>query len=323
MGKLDDEWRSYLEKAQNLADFLNGTLYGGKQVITVEQLAEIQRIYRVVLQGRNGKRRKRRKERDVVRALCRYGHIMIVAVEVQGLRHFFMPGRCAEYDLYDLLRQHEEKKKCYQKNKGLSSPEEYLSKSKREDKYRPVLTIVLYLGNDWDAATSLQELYDMGAVDEAMRPWILNHEIKVITLADMDENCFHTGLREIVGMMKRREDKSAMLKFYEENRCRFEKMDEEAFKLLCTTLNMKSLLKTKEKLERNETMTATETGGKTNMCKAFDEILQDQKKLGEKRGEARMSKLVELLMKDGRTNEILNVTQNLAARRRLYKEYGM
>lgn len=159
----------------------------------------------------------------------------------------------------------------------------------------------------------------------------------------MDENCFHTGLREIVGMMKRREDKSAMLKFYEENRSRFEKMDGEAFKLLCTTLNMKSLLKANEKLERNETMenmmTATEMRGKTNMCKAFEEILQDQKNLGkregikigeergekrgEKRGEARMGKLVELLIQDGRTNEILSVTQNLAARRRLYKEYGM
>ena len=79
--------------------------------------------------------------------------------------------------------------------------------------------------------------------------------------------------------------------------------------------------------------------GKVDMCRAFDEILQDKKeegirigektgeargeKRGEKRGEERMRNLIGLLMKDGRTEDVLSAAQSVSACRKLYQEYGM
>ena len=93
----------------------------------------------------------------------------------------------------------------------------------------------------------------------------------------------------------------------------------DAFDLICAILNLDELLlkagkeKTKQKND----------GGKVNMCKAFDEILKDREEIGEKIGEERVRRLIALLFKDGRMDDILTATQNMAACQALYQEYGV
>ena len=271
------------------------------------------------------------RKRDVVKAIRRNGHFVILAVELQGMAHYFMPLRCTEYDLYDLLRQREDQAKRYLKNGEAKRAEEYLSGGTPEDKLRPVVTFVLHLGSEWNAARSLHDLYDLEAVDEEMMPLLLDHEIKVVNLTDLDENCFETELRELIALVKCKDDKAAMLAYYEEHRDRFREMDADAFDLICAMLNLDELLLKagKEKTKREN------DGGKVNMCKAFDEILKDREKIGEERGEKRgreigeksgeerVTRLIGQLFKDDRMEDILRVTQSLAARQALYREYGL
>ena len=104
-------------------------------------------------------------------------------------------------------------------------------------------------------------------------------------------------------------------------------MDGDAFDLICAMMNMKQLLKLKEK---NEPVISGKDG-KVDMCRAFDEILQDKKdegirigkELGERSGEERMRKLMEMLVRDGRMEEIVAATKSLGACRKLYQEYGV
>ena len=105
----------------------------------------------------------------------------------------------------------------------------------------------------------------------------------------------------------------------------------DAFDLICAILNLDELLLKagKEKTKREN------DGGKVNMCKAFDEILKDREKIGEERGEKRgreigeksgeerVTRLIGQLFKDDRMEDILRVTQSLAARQALYREYGL
>ncbi len=70
-----------------------------------------------------------------------------------------------EYD-----RQWQENKKEHKKNKDLESGNEYLSGMKKTDKFIPVVTLVVYYGEEkWDASASLHELLDFGDADERVR----------------------------------------------------------------------------------------------------------------------------------------------------------
>ena len=325
MGKKNDKFSAFLNRADKLADLFNGCLYYGIPVINPEQLAEIQRIYHEAIQDRYGKKRKMRKERDVAKALIRAGGIVILAVELQDNINFCMPIRCVEYDLEELLKQIRRLKEKYKREGGLKPGAEYLSGIKENDKLNPVITLVVYHGpGKWNSAESVSGMLNQGGMDPVLSKYILDHNIHVINLSELDENLFQTELRELIGLMKRKDDKEAMRIFYQENEERFSNMDEEAYELICTMLNLRPLLRQKENFRKGK-------DGKLDMCKAFDELMKDSKdegirigvKRGVKQGEERLSNLLEKMLKDGRDSEIGLVISNMTKRRRLYKEYGL
>lgn len=130
------------------------------------------------------------------------------------------------------------------------------------------------------------------------------------------EEYFETELRELVGMMKRRESKEEMRKYYEKNEARFRNMDEDTYDLICTMLDLKTLA-AKKKTYRNAEK------GAVDMCKAFDDLVKDGEKRGEKRGEEKLGSLVEKLVLDGRMADLLEVSKNVRKRKELYREYGI
>lgn len=42
-------------------------------------------------------------------------------------------------------------------------------------------------------------------------PYVANYKVNLVTLDDLEEDNFHTGLRELIGILKRREDKEAIV----------------------------------------------------------------------------------------------------------------
>ncbi len=212
MGKVDDGLRWYLNRDEVFADFCNGVLYGGKKVISLGELAEVQKFYQEGLQGRAGKKRNRRRERDVVKLLCRKGGFLLVALENQNLENFCMPLRCMEYDVEDLQRQLRYKRRHYEAGGGLEPGAEYLSGIKRTDRFIPTVTFLLFHGEgEWRAAKSLQEMMDMSAADEAIRKLLPDYRLHIIRFEDLDEQKFETGLRELTGLMKRKNSREVSI----------------------------------------------------------------------------------------------------------------
>ncbi|MDO4333394.1 MAG: Rpn family recombination-promoting nuclease/putative transposase [Eubacteriales bacterium] len=323
MGKQDDELRWYLNKDYIFADLCNGVLYNGKKVIFPHNLAEVQKNYQESLQDRRGRKSAPRRERDIARLLCREEGFVLIAIENQGESHLCMPLRCLEYDVEDLLKQLRRMKRHYKKVGGLKPGIEYLSGIKVTDRFIPTITLVLFHGTGkWTAATRLQELLDLTGTDETLRKFLMDYHLHVVELTMLDEMKFETGLRELIGMMKRRDSKKDMQIYCRENAERFKNMDDDTYDLICTMLHIRTLNVQKEKCRDRQ-------AGGINMCKAFDDWAKEEREKGEKRGEKRGERqaekrfgtLIDRLMKDGRIDDVKKAATCLSVRKRLYQEY--
>lgn len=333
MGKKNDELAWYLNRPSVLADFFNGSLYEGRQAILSEELAEMQKTYEESLQSRYGKKRKVRRERDVGKLLCRRGHFVLLAVENQDKPNLCMPLRNAEYDVTEYVRQLRRIKRRNEAKKDWADGVEYLSGVKRTDRLIPAITVVLYHGQaSWNAPGRLQELLDTDGMDEVLHSLLMDYRLHIINLTELKEENFKTGLRELIGMMKRRDSKEALQAYCRENEDRFRNMDDETYDLICTMINHKTLAKKKERCRNKERRGV-------DMCKAIDEMVLDGKregkeegkrqgiligeKRGEKAGEEKLSRLIAQLLSENRLADISKVTGSVQARRRLYREYGI
>ena len=134
MGRKNNALTWYMNRDVILADFMNGALYGGEKVIAPEGPAEIQRTYQENMRDRNGRKRRTVRERDVARAFCKKGHLVIFAVENQNTPNLCMPLRNLEYDVEDFVRQLRRLRRRYQEKGGLKGEVEYLSGIRKTDR---------------------------------------------------------------------------------------------------------------------------------------------------------------------------------------------
>lgn len=320
MGKKNNAFTAYLRDSQRLADLYNGCLYGGRKEISPLQLGDIQRTYDEKLPDRYGQKHRISRERDITKVLCRNDGFVILSTELQENSHYLMPLRMLEYDILDLHRQVRRLQNHYRREGGLTK-EEYLSGIKKTDRLIPAVTILLYHEDGtWNAAEQLTDLLDVRGMDNTLYGLLPNYQIHLFNLAELYELHFETGLRELIGMMKRKDDKLLMQAYCRENADRFCRMDEATYDLICTMLNLNALERNKEKHRNAKEETL-------NMCKAFDDMVKDGieigKKQGRKIGEERMSSLILLLTKDGREKDIVSAAQSARKRQKLYQEYGI
>lgn len=337
MGRKNDELSWFLNRPVILADFFNGCLYGGQKIILPEELAEIQKVYHEPIHSRNGRTRRSRRERDVAGLFCRSGHFVLLAVENQNNPNLCMPLRCMEYDVEDFSRQLRRLKRQHQQNNDLKTHYEYLSGIAKTDRLIPVVTIVFYHGEgNWDAPESFREMLDMKGLDKTLSSLHPDYHLRIIRISDLKEENFESGLRELIGMMKRKNDKAAMQEYYLKNESRFRNMDDETYDLICTMINQKTLAAAKTKYKNSEKETV-------DMCKAIDDMVKDGKaegirigeergkrlgekegkKLGQKLGEDKLAQLVSRLIKDGRIAELSKASESSRTRQKLYREYGL
>jgi hypothetical protein len=88
-----------------------------------------------------------------------------------------MPLRDLEYNTFSYLKQYEKIKEKYPKKKGLSG-NEFLSHMKKTDKLLPVITVVIYYGEEeWDGAKSL---YEMMEIPAELRPFVNDYKMNLI-----------------------------------------------------------------------------------------------------------------------------------------------
>ena len=149
---------AYLKNNSRFADLLNGWLFGGRPVVRPEDIQELDsaeiRIRRDRTTGgvRTGKR-----YRDVIRRVALGMRFAVICVEEQSEVDYTMPFRVIGYDLDRYEQQLRIRRQEHRQRKDLKA-EEYLSGISREDRFLPVVTLVLYFGKHWDGPRNLKDL---------------------------------------------------------------------------------------------------------------------------------------------------------------------
>lgn len=131
--------------------------------------------------------------------------------------HYAIPVRNIIYDalqygkqVADIAVRHKNRGDRRGHNKG-----EYLSGFYKEDRIRPVVTLVIHFGaNEWDGPLSLREMMDFE--DERLLEFVQDYRIFLIDpykLTTEDLNKFSTSLGKVLGYIKYSKNKDELSEF--------------------------------------------------------------------------------------------------------------
>ena len=224
MGNIDVEGKQYLSNTVLFADAFNFLLYDGEEVIKPGDLRELDTTELSVPYGNNA-RVPVQKYRDILKIwnamMDDRAIYVILGVELQDKVHYGMPVKDGLYDMLGYSKQIAEIKRSYRKDTDQAddegeltvednvvkiklTSEEFLSGLRKEDKLMPIITAVIYLGEDpWDGPRSLFEMLDVQ--DERLYRFLNDYKLNLISPADMaDEEFqkFHTDLGFAMKLIK-------------------------------------------------------------------------------------------------------------------------
>ena len=232
MGVMDTEGKQYLSNPVFFADAFNYLLYDGEQVIKPEELQELDTTELTVPYGNNA-RVPVQKYRDLLKmwnAMMDDNAIyVILGAELQDKVHYGMPVKDGLYDMLGYSKQIAEIKRSYKKEDASEegeitvdngvlkiklTSEEFLSGLRKDDKLIPIITAVVYFGDEpWDGPRSLFEMLDVR--DERLYRFLSDYKLNLISPADMDEDefeKFHTELGYAMRLLKHQsEDADEMI----------------------------------------------------------------------------------------------------------------
>ena len=249
---------------------INGAFFKGEQIMDAEELEEVDS--KLVHHERN------EEAINVIRDKVykwKGQYISICVLENQSYVDYRMVFRVMLEESVSYIKQ---QKRAYKKWKEAKYPfdkNEFLSQMRKEEKYTPVITLILYLGTEqkWDGAKSLYEMLEMR---EEWKPFVTNHKLNLFDYHDYEDySFFKTENRIIFELLSCAKNKIKMEKVIKEKQYI---LDKETAKAICGMLGIKVNL--------NKIMIKTREGVGFDMCKAWD----DHKESGRREGEREVLK---------------------------------
>lgn len=270
--------KNYWSNKDQFADIFNAVLFEGRQVIRAEELEDIDTEESTVLEHREYAQ-SISATRDCIKISKRsltYGvELVMLGLENQEHVHYAMPMRLWGYDYGTYKKQYDSNAQKYKTSAGLSE-DEYLSKMKKTDKFIPVITIVVYYGdNPWDGATTLHEMLN---IPEPMRPFVNDYKMLLVEAREnnllfhnMNNIAFFDMMRVILDRtMEKKEAKEKVIDYAAEH-----KVDKSVIMTVAGATNCK--------INYN----AITAKGEVTVCTLFDEIAKEGELKGELKGEIR------------------------------------
>ena len=301
MGEKDILEKKLLMFNDVFADFVNGIMFDGKDVVKEDELVDLSGWSHY--KGDDSKHRFQ--DRDVVKLWKKENVVIsLIGIENQDIPDKNMVFRVLSYDGASYRTQLvEEESRKRKKNSGIDG--------ELQDIF-PVITFVIYYGEEeWRHETTLHKRLNL---DSELKHYVSDYSINLIDLKKLSEddiNKFKKDFKLIADYMVKGSKHKA------------DRIDlnhpEEVSELI--------LRLTGEELPFE---VACEEGGK-NMEKFFEPMFERAEARGEARGKARgkaegencLARLISLLMSEGKNDKIKDVVENEEIRHGLYKEYGI
>lgn len=317
MGMMNYAVNRLMERTDIFADFVNGTLFDGKDMISPEHLELLSPNAGSLYRDAEGRLRVKERRGDVRMRAQEELYSLILVAEPQDKIHYIMPVRMMEYVTMEYRKQIQDLQKQY-KGKGILHGDEYISGIKKEDKILPVVAIVFFCDSDkeWDGNTSLYDMLQWSEepeINKETQKYLPDFKLNIVQASNVgDVRRFKTSLQYIFEMIKYSKDKQGLQDYINQHREELNQLDEvegtAAFALLGQQKMVEQLLDAHR-----------EEKGEFKMCVALDEMVKD----GEMRGMEKINELIRLLIESGREEDLLRSTMDAEYQRQLLEELNI
>jgi hypothetical protein len=221
--KPDTVFKEYWKQKNAFADFFNAYLFGGKEVLRVDDLKEKDSESSTVLEM-DETDLSVQAARDLLKVSMSQDGVeyAILGIENQDYIHYAMPFQVERYDAYTYDRQYKQKKAVYKDTNQLQGDEK-MSGIQKTDRFTPVVTVVIYYGSKpWDGPLCL---YDMLDLPEELKPFVNNFKINLVEGRDNDLIFHNQNNQDLFNLLKiicdnkmNHREKKARLEEYEAER---------------------------------------------------------------------------------------------------------
>ncbi|WP_075717816.1 Rpn family recombination-promoting nuclease/putative transposase [Roseburia sp. 499] len=263
MGEKDNKTLEYFKDSRRFADLINARFFKGKEVVKPENLqdADKELIYPWTQNGE-------KVLRDNVMKWMGNTLLAIFVTEHQSKVDYHMVFRIMLGESLAYQRQWNKKKKEHRKQGDLKTGSELLSGMKKEEKFCPVLSLVVYYGKEpYDGATNLREMLEWTEETNELAKYIPDYQINVFDYHNQKNfGEFHTELQLLFEFLRYASDKDALKKLLADRKKDYYNVDNETYQMIAMLTNSKELLEYSEEHENEE--------GK-DMCQAIKEMIED------------------------------------------------
>ena len=199
--KPDVALKNYWSNNERFADLFNQVFFKGNEIIKVANLSDADTDESGIHFDKQSIDSVSR-YRDVIKQYGKDVDFVLIGIESQKKVHYGMPVRTMLYDALGYTKQCKVIENQHREAKDLSLPAEFLSRMKKEDRIKMVLTLVIYYGEEpWDGPESLS---DMMNIPPGFEPFLNNHSIHLIQMGksegfqfkNEDNNIFFTVINE-------------------------------------------------------------------------------------------------------------------------------
>ena len=283
--KKDNGWDKFFEDNERYSDIINGIGCQGQQIVKASDLSELD----IKVSG---------KYRDMLRKAAFGVGFAIIGIENQETIDYGLPIRILEYDIGHYRRQKNRiaKRNKYKiKNKCIDTSNlekgEFLYKFFKSDKVYPVVTFILYAGEEpWKGPTSLHDVISFQDVPDAIQCLVENYKIHVVDIRRLkDTSIFKTDVKQVFDFLKCTEDEQAMLDLMEKDMY-YKNMDIDAYEVVKNYANISKAIHVEN----------YQTEGGVNVCKAITDLIEDSRAEGREEG-------IKEGVKEGQAVVILNM----------------
>ncbi len=217
MGKKDMVTKEYMSKRPFFADAFNACVFGGKQVVKVDELSLQEKDpSEIGIVFANGQQDVVSKLRDILKKCVIMNNekmtFLLLGIENQSDVHYAMPVRNMLYDALNYGQQVSEIAAEHRAAKDLKDAE-FLSGFSKEDKIIPVITLTVYFGSDkWDGPRSLKDMFP-DDIDEEVLSKMDDYHLHLIIPAEIEDfSRFKTDLGKAMKFIAATKDKNAFMK---------------------------------------------------------------------------------------------------------------
>lgn len=261
MGKRDIRSVDYFSDRDYFADMFNAVLFCGEEVIKAEQLVEADKeLVDPETEKGEGVRH------DNVKKW--FGKMELILLVLEGQSHvdYHMVLRNLYAEGLNYRKQWKRRKREHERKQDLISGNEFISGMKKEEKFVPVVSLVVYLGEEpWDGPRSLYELLDLTGEKERLIPFINDYKLNLFDYHEYQSfERFRSELRVVFEFLRYAKDREQLRKLVAKHPENYYNISEDTYQMVALLTNSKELLKNEDRCENEE-------GGK-NMCKALEDI---------------------------------------------------